>query len=445
MSENRRMTSIARRINRGFFLRIFWTILLVNALAAALIIGGWCYTAEREALGDTWSTAVRRHVTWDQTQSLPGKLRSAVYHFELDGAAHEKEMRLLFDASVRLLPTALAMETLVLIIAYRNGKRRTRQLLRPLHQMAETAQAMTDPMFLEQKYHHLEDAIARITPDSPDARLVTGDRDLLGLEEAINSLMARMHEAYQEQARFVSDASHELRTPIAVIQGYAGMLTRWGKDDEKILEESIQAIKSESENMQKLVEQLLFLARGDVGRQQLTFAQVDLSELMRDVYEEYEMIDKQHAWRLQAEDKVAAVGDAAMLKQAARILVDNAAKYSSPGDPITLRSYTMDNGTACFAVQDNGTGIAQSDIPRIFERFYRSDPARARNTGGTGLGLSIAKWIVDRHNGYFDVMSREGVGTRIVVCLPVTDRQDKGTPAAAPDAQDAAVKDATPA
>ena len=78
----------------------------------------------------------------------------------------------------------------------------------------------------------------------------------------------------------------------------------------------------------------------------------------------------------------------------------------------------MDNGAPCVAVQDTGSGIAQEDIPRIFERFFRSDPARARHTGGTGLGLSIAKWIVDQHHGYFDVVSREGVGTRVVVCLP---------------------------
>lgn len=445
MSDNRRTTSIARHINRGFFLRIFWTILLVNVLAVTLIIAGWCYTAEYAALGKAWTPGIRRHATWDQSVSFPDKLLSAVYRFEAEGVAYEKEMAPLFDAGMRFLPAALGVELIVLVATYRTGKNRTRQLLKPLHRMAETAQALTDPLFLERKYHSLEDAIARISPDSPDARLSTGDRDLVGLEEAINSLMARMREAYHEQARFVSDASHELRTPIAVIQGYAGMLTRWGKDDAKILEESISAIKTESEHMQKLVEQLLFLARGDVGRQQLTFAPVDLSELMRDVHEEYEMIDKQHVWRLQADNSVPAFGDAAMLKQAARILVDNAARYSSPGDPVTLRSYVTHDGTPCFSVQDNGTGIAQSDIPRIFERFYRADPARARHTGGTGLGLSIAKWIVDRHNGYFDVVSRVGVGTRIVVCLPVKDMRDHKTSPAAEMLRDEPVKDATPA
>lgn len=418
MSDSRRMTSITRRINRGFFFRIFWTILLVNALALFFIVLGWGHAMERAELGDAWRPNLGRSVTFDSDYSWPRRLMDGVYTFSLDEQTWQKDMRPLFETVLRFLPTALGVELVVLIVAYRNGKKRTKRLLQPLHRMAESAQALTDPAIWDQKYHHLEDAIAAISPDSPDAKLSTGDRDLMGLEEAINSLMARMHEAYREQARFVSDASHELRTPIAVIQGYAGMLTRWGKDDEKILTESIEAIKSEAEDMQKLVEQLLFLARGDVGRQQTTFAPVDLAQLMREVYEEYEMIDKQHTWRLQTADSVPAVGDASLLKQVARILVDNAAKYSQPGDPITLRSYVMDNGTPCFAVQDNGSGIVQEDIPRIFERFFRSDPARARHTGGTGLGLSIAKWIVDQHHGYFDVVSREGVGTRVVVCLP---------------------------
>ena len=130
------------------------------------------------------------------------------------------------------------------------------------------------------------------------------------------------------------------------------------------------------------------------------------------------MIDTGRLWRLQAADSVPAYGDAAFLKQTARILADNAARYSQPSAPITLRSYINQEGVPCMAVQDNGAGIAPEELPYIFERFYRSDPARARNTGGTGLGLSIAKWIVDQHGGYFDVISRQGVGSRFVVCLP---------------------------
>ena len=130
------------------------------------------------------------------------------------------------------------------------------------------------------------------------------------------------------------------------------------------------------------------------------------------------MIDPKHRWRLQAEEDVIAFGDAAMLKQTARILVDNAVKYTKDDETITLRTRKA-GSVPCFEVQDNGEGISAEDLPHIFERFYRADPARARQTGGTGLGLSIAKWIVDRHEGYFDMLSRPGIGTRIAVCLPM--------------------------
>ena len=111
--------------------------------------------------------------------------------------------------------------------------------------------------FDEEKFHNLENAISKISPVTSDERIKIEDSEFQGLEEAINKLLDRMRDSYRQQARFVSDASHELRTPISVIQGYANMLDRWGKDDESVLEESIAAIKSESESMKNLVEQLL--------------------------------------------------------------------------------------------------------------------------------------------------------------------------------------------
>ncbi|MBP8639577.1 MAG: HAMP domain-containing histidine kinase [Oscillospiraceae bacterium] len=266
--------------------------------------------------------------------------------------------------------------------------------------------------------HNLESAIDSIMPDSPDAALHTGDKDLKSLEDAINSLIKRTRDSYSQQIRFVSDASHELRTPIAVVKGYTDMLDRWGKKDEKILDESISAIKTETEHMNRLVEQLLFLARGDSGRTRLSFEKFSLSDMLREVYEESVMIDSGHKWVISAIDEVTAQGDVAMLKQATRILVDNAAKYTPEGNLITLKAMTDSNGAPTIVVQDNGIGIAGQDMSHIFDRFYRSDPARGRQQGGTGLGLSIAKWIVDRHHGYFEVVSREEIGTRISIHLP---------------------------
>ncbi|MBE6042329.1 MAG: sensor histidine kinase [Clostridiales bacterium] len=295
---------------------------------------------------------------------------------------------------------------------------KVRSKLRPLQEFADAALKLSDmDGEVEQRYQKLESAIDMLSPAEDDQKLHTGDAELAGLETAVNKLMSRMRESYRQQARFVSDASHELRTPIAVIRGYADLLDRWGKTDEKILEESIAAIKDESESMQHLVEQLLFLARGDSGRTPLNVSDFDLSNMMKEVWEESVMIDKTHEYRFEDGGPIPARGDVALIKQAARILIENASKYTPKGGEIVLKSLEKD-GHPAFTVQDSGIGISQSDIPHIFERFYRADDSRSKQTGGSGLGLAIARWIIDRHGGRFEVISRKDIGTRITVILP---------------------------
>ena len=364
MKEDKRVNSIAKRINHYWARRMVLLLLLMDAALGAMIGAGWIVV-------HGWN-----------------------FWAVLGGA-----------------------ELILILLQYRVGKDKARRLMEPLERIAQTAQELSRARFDPEKLHHLEDAIGTVSPLSPEAKVLTGEKELRGLETAINDLLGRMHESYREQSRFVSDASHELRTPIAVIQGYADMLSRWGKDDEKVLEEGITAIQQESTHMKKLIEQLLFLARGDSGKNKAVMEDMDLSQMMREVYEESQMIHPDREWRLDAEEVVQVRGDSAMLKQTARILVDNAVKYTNPGDKISLRARYKD-GVPCFEVQDNGIGIRQEDLAHIFDRFFRSDPARSRATGGTGLGLSIAKWIVDRHGGYFDVFSRQEIGTRIGVLLP---------------------------
>lgn len=306
-----------------------------------------------------------------------------------------------------------------------SGYNRAKKILRPLNEMAQTAAELSQQNVEQvqqmeaKRFRAVEDAIGRISPDAPNARLVTGDSDLRGLENAVNDLLQRMHESYRQQVRFVSDASHELRTPIAVIQGYANMLDRWGKEDAVILDEGIQAIKSESDTMKRLVEQLLFLARGDSGRQPVRKEAVNLSELMHAVYEEFTMIDPEHEWRVETEEPLIVQGDDAMLKQAARILTENAAKYTPKEGLITLRTRRIDEKNAALEVSDQGIGIRREDVSHVFERFYRADPVRDRKTGGTGLGLSIAGWIAEQHSGYLTVVSYEDLGTRMRLILPL--------------------------
>ena len=423
MNANRRFNSIARRIHRSWQWKKFWQILFLNLLALAACLAAYLYAHETAVTGTFAGWDLPRAVLADGTQSgVLAWLRGLTYRFTWQGEANLVPMAPFVDLAVMFGGPVLGVEGVLWLLGFFGSSKGARRLLKPLDRMAATAQRLSDEAGQtrrgvdEEKFHSLEHAIEQI--DIGD-RLSTGDKELQGLEHAINDLLARMHAAYRQQAQFVSDASHELRTPIAVIQGYVRMLDRWGKDDEKVLEESIAAIKTETEHMKTLVEQLLFLARGDSGRQQLNPEPMDLSALMGEVLDEYRMIDENHEWRQGALDAAPVNADPALIKQAVRILVDNAVRYTPEGGSIRLSAGTQD-GRAFFEVQDGGIGIDAEDVPRIFDRFFRADPARARQNGGTGLGLSIARWIVERHDGYFEVVSRPGLGTRIRVVLPGT-------------------------
>ena len=311
----------------------------------------------------------------------------------------------------------LAVQLVYLMFKLMFGSGELHRIMAPLTRLVETAKVLSQEKHDEEIIDQLENAVKRIDHLRTDEKLHIGNSELVGLERAINRLLDRMRTLYSQQTRFVSDASHELRTPISVIQGYVNLLDRWGKEDPQILEESIAAIKSESEHMQKLIEQLLFLARSDSGRNPITFTPVDLAEIINEIHEEYTMICPSRIWKLELSPEPLNVSaDKSMIKQAARILCDNAVKYSPEGSIVTIRAY-KNADTVSFSVQDEGIGISQEDQSHIFERFYRADPSRVRGTGGTGLGLSIAQWIVERHNGTITVLSREDIGTRMTVTL----------------------------
>lgn len=308
------------------------------------------------------------------------------------------------------------IETVVLFFSL-FGARKIRRLLRPYNELARQAEQISAMTSDDTRFMTLENAISSVNPDKPDARVTTGNKDLRSLEIAINNLIDKMRESYRQQIRFVSDASHELRTPIAVIQGYVNMLDRWGKEDEKVLAESIEALKNESQHMKQLIEQLLFLARGDSGRNVLKMQQFDLSELVCEVYEESKMIDENHCYVFHSDGEAYMQGDVSLIKQSVRSFADNAAKYSKKGDTI-LFGVGLREDKVYYMIQDEGTGMAEQEVVHVFERFYRSDSARNSKTGGTGLGLSIAKWIVDAHQGEIEVLSRKDFGTRFVIIFP---------------------------
>jgi len=443
MNANRRFNSIARRIQRSWQWKKLWQIVLLNLLALLAVLAAYLYSRETAVTGAFAGWQLPRELAMDEALTGAAALESLVYRFTWQGEVHAVPLAEFVALALRFGHPLLLVEGGMWLLGFFGSARGARRLLKPLDRMAETAQRLTEEAGArraaererarlykspyaegeaprgvnEAKFQSLEHAIEQI--DIGD-RLSTGDKDLQGLEHAINDLLGRMHDAYRQQAQFVSDASHELRTPIAVIQGYVKMLGRWGKDDEKVLEESIAAIKTETEHMKTLVEQLLFLARGDSGRQRPEPVPMDLSVLMAEVLEEYRMIDEAHEWRQGALSPAPVTADPALVKQAARVLVDNAVRYTPEGGSIRL-SAGQAEGFAFFEVQDGGIGIAAEDVPHIFDRFFRADPARARQSGGTGLGLSIARWIVEQHGGHFEVVSRPELGTRIRVCLPASE------------------------
>ena len=274
MSESRRVTSTARSIQRSWLWRLFKLYFWLDLLLAILAIGCFCFYEELSALGAAWTPGIERTVEMGAQGGFFQRVWDAVYIFySPEGEMYAVAAKLFFRAAMPAAFALLVFEFLSLSRQLFFGGRRARRLLRPLDEMARATRALLERQQTfehapldDERLHDLED---RIKSMRPEETLRTGDRDLRGLEEAVNSLLARLHESYQRQGQFVSDASHELRTPIAVIQGYAAMLDRWGKSDEKILDEGIAAIKSESEYMKKLVDQLLFLARGDMGRSRL--------------------------------------------------------------------------------------------------------------------------------------------------------------------------------
>ena len=263
-------------------------------------------------------------------------------------------------------------------------------------------------------------AVKEISFNQLDRRLdVSGSKnELKDLAQTFNEMLDRIGKSVEQQNRFVSDASHELRTPVSVIQGYANLLARWGKDDRKVLEESVAALQSEAENMNHLIEELLFLAREDSGALRLKHEEFRLSEVISEVIYETSLIDSTHQFLHEKKEEFTIMADRKLLKEAVRILMDNSIKYTPAGGIIRLNCY-LKNRRAVISLEDNGIGISREDLPNIFTRFYRADKSRAKGAGGTGLGLTIAKLIIDAHHGKINVWSEINKGTIFRIELPL--------------------------
>ena len=421
-----RTSSIARSIAFSMWGRLFAWFLSLDILLAVVFLGTVVWTGVQDVPGG-WGIASIGELLGAMSLRVSDPFDLA--NLQLVIARPDGNIELSLASHLPFIYTVggalLVAEVLALVSGFSEA-RRIRRKLRPLNDLALTAETLasstgrTDSMTLNQ-IENLEHAIEHASPDAP--HISTGDKDLRSIEVALNSLLQRMREAQAQQARFVSDASHELRTPIAVIEGYVSMLDRWGKSDPAVLDESIAALKNESAHMKELIEQLLFLARGDSGRNTLERTTFCALDLLQELTNESQMIDTGHRYALQTVDSVLSqltlTADRAMVKQCLRVIVQNAIRYSPPGTDITLGlRYDEPHGLVGFDIEDRGIGMNTRDASHVFERFYRADAARTNSKEGTGLGLAIAKWIAEAHNGRIDVLSLEDVGTRFTVWLP---------------------------
>ena len=245
----------------------------------------------------------------------------------------------------------------------------------------------------------------------------TGD-ELHRLSTTWNDMLARLESAVKRLSQFTADASHELRTPIALIRTTAELTLRRERSPETY-REALRQVMAETEKTAALVDNLLLLARADAGLP-LELERIELTPLVRDVCRQGEVLAGARQLHLAAEmpeQPVYVEANDPELRRLLLLLVDNAVKYTPAGGRITV-SLACGRDGATVAVQDTGIGIPGAALPHVFERFYRVDESRNREQGGAGLGLSIARWIADRHHAHLEAESVPGEGSIFRVRFP---------------------------
>lgn len=481
-TKKRSSASISRKLNAALIRRKFAKNIFTDIIIALLVVVVWCFATETSH-GGFITNVSDRHFAVTEHYPIETRIEQSFYdlvsslRFGIDPSYNmipfkgviycfnvrsgNTLMPVSIDCSVFLslvsaaLLLVIFLQLLSFIIGHFTGRGLIQKYLRPIDDIALMAEKLSssgerhtaddnevrssvrtgegedDTDISSAELEMLEDTINSINDSGK--RIEVHESELSGLEAAVNNMLLRLEEGKRKQIRFVDDASHELRTPIAVIQGYVNMLDRWGKDDPKVRDEAIEALLSESEHMKTLIDQLLFLARGEMDRISLNKEEIDVCELVDEILEESIMIDANHDYSIsslpESDDGIPPkiLADPALIKQSIRILRDNAAKYTEPGGSVTFKVYEKSVAVSgkglesankiCIEVSDSGIGIPARDLPRIFDRFYRCDSSRTSNVSGSGLGLSIAKWIVDEHGGQIEAVSSVGIGTKMTVIL----------------------------
>ncbi len=345
--------------------------------------------------------------------------------FHVDGQRFDLEVRASTGAVLHTLELLrlllLGLVPVVIVIACLGGAWLSRRALRPVHDIAAAALTIS-----------IENLSGRLPVPA------TGD-ELAYLTRVLNTMLERLESAVQTLSQFVADASHELRTPLAVILTGAELALRRMREPESY-RSSLAQIAQEARRMTQLVEDLLLLARGGANIVETPLEPVDLRGIAGAVCAEARTLAAARRIRvtLSAPERAAVVvANPGALHRLLLALLDNAVKYSRDGGDVNV-AVTRDDSRACVTVQDFGTGIAERDLPHIFERFYRAD--RARGGGGHGLGLALAQTIAKAHGAAIEVSSVEGSGSvfRVAFSCGPPEREAPG-PADAMAAVDAQI------
>jgi signal transduction histidine kinase len=245
---------------------------------------------------------------------------------------------------------------------------------------------------------------------------VSGSRDeLQDLAQTLNGMLSRIEDAFRHVSQFTANASHELRTPVALMRSTAEVALLKPSGNADSYREALHKILAEAEMTSTLVDDMLRLARADSGTERLRLAPVNLADNVREACERIGLLAQEKGVHLQVstvEDHPPIVsGDNHHLLRLWLILLDNAIKYTPSGHVVEVKAFRDGLGLCICEVRDAGIGIAEGDLPDVFERFFRADKARARRAEGAGLGLSIAKWIANAHGARIEVESAIGVGS----------------------------------
>lgn len=250
-------------------------------------------------------------------------------------------------------------------------------------------------------------------------RLDGGKDEIHELADTFDGMLDRIQEAFEREKQFTSDASHELRTPTAVIAAQAEYALRYdGPEGE--LKERLQTILEQSRRMSGMISQLLMLARADQGRVTLQKERIDLGEMLEIIAEEEQASADEKQIRIHTDCRpgVYMEGDETLLLRCFMNLTENAVTYGKEGGNVWI-SLWEDADAIRGSVRDDGIGISEENLPRIWERFYQADPMRSASTkGNSGLGLAMVKWIVEAHGGVITAGSRLGEGSDFVFCFP---------------------------